>query len=124
MTPSGPMARAVAAWGDDLPDWIVDLARECEATSQNKVAARMDLSAALISQVLGRKYPGDLAGVEDQFNGVFKDAVVTCPALGELPTHECRMWRDRSRTFVSVNSQRVQMFRACNACPRNRRDVA
>lgn len=124
MSPVGPMARAEAAWGEALPEWVADLARECHVASQNKVAARMEFSAAVISQVLANKYPGDLAGVEEVFNGVFNNATVTCPALGTLPSHQCRQWREKARNFVGINSQRVQMYRACHGCARFKKEAA
>ncbi len=107
-----------AAWGAECPDWVMTLAHACIETSQNKVAARIGRSAALVSQVLRAKYPGDLGAVEELVRGHFERAVVDCPALGFLPTHECRMWRERARTFVNSNSLRVQMYRACQRCPR------
>jgi hypothetical protein len=116
--------KARAAWGDGLPQWVADLAAECDRTSQNKVALRMKRSAALISQVIGHKYPGDLAAVEEVFKGVFQAEVVTCPALGEMPANECRDWRAKAARFVSINSMRVQMYRACNRCPRHKGGVA
>lgn len=117
-----PIDIARASWGDGIPDWIVALASECEATSQNKVAARIGRSPALVSQVLRAKYPGDLAAVEELFNGVFRSAQVDCPELGTIPANECRQWREKSRRFVNVNSLRVRMYRACNRCPRCKKE--
>lgn len=120
MTPD-PMAVVAEHWGEDAPDWIMGLARECAATSQAKVARAMNRSGALVSNVLRRKYEGSYEAVEEVFNGVFKGAVTDCPALGEIPANECRDWRLKSQTFVSVNRQRVDMYRACNRCPRNQK---
>jgi hypothetical protein len=122
---TAPLENARAAWAKadkSLPDWIEALAIECGATSQNRVAERMGRSAALISQVLRAKYPADLSAVEERFRGVFLEARIECPALGTLPAHECQDWRRKSRAFASGNPLRVQMFRACAACPRNARE--
>lgn len=122
-----PLAVATAAWeakGLSLPEWVGALARECAASSQNRVAEQMGRSAALVSQVLRAKYPGDLTAVEEVFNGAFRDATLVCPALGVIPTNVCRDWRLKARRLVNVNAQRVQMFRACNQCPRNEKEVA
>lgn len=121
---STPSEIARECWGADMPEWIGQLAAECEASSQNKVAARIGRSAALVSQVLRAKYPGDLEAVEELFNGVFNAAVVDCPALGVLPANECRLWREKARAFVNVNSLRVRMYRACSSCPRNMKESA
>jgi len=116
---SGPLAVAEEAWGESLPDWVRAMAAECDATSQNKVATRMNRSASLVSSVIRNKYPGDMEAVEEVFRGAFMKKTLDCPALGTLPANECRDWRVKARTFVNVNSQRVMMFRACNRCPRN-----
>lgn len=118
-----PVATARAAWaaiGQDCPEWVIALAAACAATSQNKVAERMGRSAALVSQVIRAKYPGDLTAVEEVFNGAFRDATVACPARGLIPTNTCHDWQRRARRLVNVNAERVQMFRACNQCHRYR----
>jgi hypothetical protein len=120
MTPApDAIQTARASWGDAAPDWVLTLATECVASSQNKVAKSMGVSASLISQVLRAKYPGDMARIGEIFRGIYMSEIVECPAKGLIPANVCRTWRDRSRTFVSVNSERVTMFRACNQCPRN-----
>ncbi|QFQ88241.1 hypothetical protein F8A10_12040 [Paracoccus kondratievae] len=115
---SGPVEIARAAWGEDIPEWVERLAEECAATSQNKVARRLNRSAALVSNVLRRKYLGDMAAVEEVVRGVFMFATVQCPAQGEISTAACRDWMRKAGRFVNVNAQRVRMFRACNSCPR------
>lgn len=127
MSPASTRAAALIekariAWGDPLPDWVEMLARECASTSQRAVADRLGRSAGLISQVLAGKYPGDIAAIEDAVRGAWMGASVECPALGTLPTDECQAWRVKARTFVNVNSLRVRMYRACQACPRNRKE--
>lgn len=121
---SGPVEIAREAWGASMPDWVARLAAECAASSQTRVAARMERSATMVSQVLRAKYPGDLAAVEDVVRGVFMGATVTCPQLGTIPANACQDWRRKSQKFSSVNSLRVDMYRACARCPRNRREEA
>lgn len=121
---SGPVDKARAAWGAEIPEWVEALAVECGMSSQSRVAAQIGRSASLVSLVLANRYPGDLGAVEELFNGVFRSARVECPALGTIPAHECRQWREKSRRFVNVNSLRVRMYRACAQCPRNAREVA
>ncbi|WP_413874136.1 hypothetical protein [Albidovulum sp.] len=121
---SAPVEKARAAWGPAIPEWVEALAVECGATSQNRVAAAIGRSASLVSLVLANRYAGDLAAVEELFNGVFRAARVECPALGTIPANECRRWREKSRRFVNVNALRVRMYRACAHCPRNAREAA
>ena len=119
---SGAVRIAETAWGDEMPDWVAALAAECEATSGNKVAVRLDRSAALVSQVLRNRYPGNLAAVEERVRGVLMAGTVECPALGALPLQDCQDWRRKARSFSNHNSLRVRMYRACSRCPINRRD--
>lgn len=121
---SGPLDIARAAWGSEAPDWILCLAQECAASSQNKVAARLGRSAALVSAVLRGKYRGDMAAVEDVVRGRFMQAALTCPALGEISTAVCRDWMQMARSFSNVNSERVRMYRACRGCPRMKKEDA
>ena len=115
-----PVDVAREHWGDPLPDWIEALARECAAASQRAVGERLNRSPSLISRVLRRSYPGDLAAVEEAVRGAFMGSAVDCPTLGWLPTNECQLWRKRSTQFASVNPTWVRMNRACNRCPRNK----
>lgn len=116
----GAAAKARAAWGEAIPDWVAVLAAECDRTSANQVARRMKRSASLVSTVLRNKYPADLEAIEEVVRGVFMRAEVICPALGTIPANVCRDWR--GTPFSNVNSLRVQMFRACARCPRNTGD--
>lgn len=108
---------ARASWGGDAPDWVLRLAEACDQTSQSKVAARIDRSASVVSQVLRNRYPGNVGAVEEMVRGALMQAVVTCPALGTIPADECQVWRKRADLFVGTNSLRVRMFRSCNRCP-------
>lgn len=118
-----PLERARAAWGDPLPDWVEELARQCAATSQTRVAARLNRSPSLVSMVLAARYRGDMAAVEEVVRGVFMASIVACPALGSIPSSSCQDWRRASHRLVTVNAQRVTMFRACNRCPLNSRST-
>lgn len=120
---STPLDIARAAWGEALPDWVALLAEECGKTSQNKVAKRMNRSAAMVSTVLRNKYPGDMQAVEEVVRGVFMASTVICPALGEISTADCRDWMRKSWSFSNENSERVRMFRACRSCPRSKKDT-
>lgn len=111
---------ARACWGAALPDWVELLATRCVASSQNRVAAEINRSAALVSAVLRNRYAGNLAAVEEVVRGVYERATVDCPALGAIRANICRDWQLKAVRFSSENSQRVTMYRACNRCPRGR----
>jgi hypothetical protein len=120
---TNPVDKMRRAWGGAAPAWVVAMAEECQASSQNRVAEKMGWSAATISMVLNSAYSGDLAAVEEGFKGAFEGALVHCPALGGLTSQACREWRKRSRKFTVSNTLGATMFRACNACPRNEKEA-
>lgn len=113
-----PLDIARAHWGPDMPEWVQALADACTETSQNKVAARLNRSAALVSTVLRNRYAGNMETVEQLVRGVFLAETADCPALGTLPMHECTAWRVKARAFANTNALRVRMYRACRTCPR------
>lgn len=121
---TGPVEKARAAWGAAIPDWVLRLAEECAASSQNKVAARLNRSASLVSAVLSRDYKGSMEAVEEVVRGVYMRATIQCPALGEIGANACRDWMQLARTFSNVNSERVRMYRACRACPRMKKEAS
>lgn len=118
-----PLDSAIAAWGPDLPDWVRALALACAHSSQVRVAEQLGRSGAVVSQILHNKYGADPARIEERVRGVFLEGRVMCPALGELPVHECQDWRAKARAFVPSNALRARMYRACGKCPRNRKEV-
>jgi hypothetical protein len=120
---SGPLERAKAAWGDEMPDWVQALALACERSSQNRVSKALDRSATIISQVLTRTYAASMDRIEDRVRGVYLNGSVECPEKGELPLQDCQDWREKARTFAMGNPQRTQMFRACRKCPRYLKEV-
>lgn len=117
---SSAIHKAREAWGDDLPEWVADLAQECDVTSQARAARRIGRSTALVNRVLHRKYEGDLEAVARAVSGALRNLRVPCPALGEITVRECEEWAGKARHFAATNSQRVKMFRACRACPRGK----
>lgn len=112
-----PTDIVAAHWGAEAPEWTQELARRCEATSQNRVAEALNVSAAQISQALRNKYKGDMKKLRDRVEGKFMSQTIACPELGNLPLNECRDWRGRAASAGSANMMRVKMFRACNRCP-------
>lgn len=109
-------------WGENVPDWVCSLIRACDArgASQNKVAGRLGLTGAVVSQVIRNNYAGRNDRIEARVRAVFLDGKIACPALGEISAETCLNWRDASQALSSVSPARVRMFNACNACKRNR----
>ncbi len=97
-------------------NWLEELTAQCLRTSQKKVADKLQVSAALINQVLKGKYPGDLTRIEQLVKGAFMQFSVNCPVLGEIEKHKCLF--HQARDFAATNPQRVMLHKACRSgCP-------
>lgn len=107
------------AWGMPLPDWVQMLAEQCNATTQSAVAKRLGYSAGLISQVLRKTYPGNVAAVEEAVRGAWMGSTLVCPVMGSIGNDVCLSWRRKSKVFAPTHNHRVRMHRACNSCPHN-----
>lgn len=107
------------SWGA-LPDWVSALITACDApgTSQRKVADKLGVSPAVVSQIISNKYAADLSNMEDRIRSVFLSGDVECPALGTISSKTCLRWRDKAADLRSSSPIAVQMFKSCNACPR------
>lgn len=109
-------ARAAAAWGKAVPDWIIALATACDRSSQGAVALKLGISAAVVNQVLGNVYKGRMDRVEARVRGEYLKAVVQCPALAcEISTRDCIA--NQTMKFRPTNPMRVALRRACPTCP-------
>jgi len=109
------LAKAIAAWGSPLPDWIKALAEACDDTSLRKTAARMDVSPAMVSLAINRKRLY-LSFIKVRVEKRLMITMVVCPILGVMGRNECL--QEQARPFSSANPLRVQLFKACrNGCP-------
>jgi hypothetical protein len=108
--------KADAAWGTQKPDWVAELAGFCDRTSLRVAEKRVGYSASALSAVVNRRYPGDIARVEQAVRGALMGAVVGCPVLGEIPRNDCLGWQ--KKPFAATSSVRAAVYRACRAgCP-------
>lgn len=107
------------AWGESLPDWITTLIRECDGSSQNKVATRLGISAAVVSQVIRKSYQGNYDNVSVRVRDIYMSGDIECPAIGVISSEICLHWRDEIRRGTSSDPQRILMTRFCRKCPRN-----
>lgn len=107
--------KAALAWGS-LPDWVAELARLADARGLTATAAKIGYSTAVVSQVIGGKYPGDLTKVEERVRGALMGLTVACPVLGEIGRDVCLS--TQAQPFAVTNSTRTRVYRACRSgCP-------
>lgn len=112
-------ARAIAAWGEPLEDWLDVLVEECGKTSQRAVARRLAVSETVVTRVLGKSYGGDTGKFAEKVRGVLLAMTVDCPVLGEIRRDRCIAEQGKKLTFE--NPLRPQIFHACRSgCPHSR----
>ena len=63
-------ARAVLAWGDEMPGWVRLLASACDSSNQRIIADRLDRSGPYISRIINAKYTGDYGEAENLVRSV------------------------------------------------------
>ncbi len=97
-------------------DWIKDLEKECEKSSQRRVAKSIGYSATTINMVIKGCYTGDLSAVETAFKVAFKDLKVECPILGIIKASICN--KQQKMGLVTCNPLKIKIYKACrNNCP-------
>jgi len=114
-----PVEKAMAAWGELLPDWVIILAETCRGSTQSAIAKKLGYSASTVSQVLSRTYLGDMAKFEQMVRGALMSETVGCPELGEITRNICLAWQ--AKPYAATSSLRARMYRACRGiCPHSR----
>ncbi|MEW6124152.1 MAG: transcriptional regulator [Pseudomonadota bacterium] len=107
------VARAHAGWGEP-PDWILALARACQADSQTAVGKRLGVSGSMISGALARRYPGDMDRLEGRVRGALMGATVACPVVGVIGRDQCIA--HQAKPFSTASSVAVRLHNACKSC--------
>jgi hypothetical protein len=109
------VARAIEIWGAELPEWVLVLAKACDNSSQGIISGKLDYSATVVSQVITRKYPGNLEKVEKAVRGALMKEVVSCPVMrADIPSNAC-LTNQRSGLNTATR-QSVQLYRTCPTC--------
>lgn len=106
-----------------MNEWLEVLRAECNRASQPQVSLRLRQpdgfpSPTIISQVLNDKYPSrkGRARLQALVEGVFMNATVFCPVVGEIPTDQCQ--ENQARPFSTTNRTRLALYKACRGgCP-------
>ncbi len=109
--------KARKAWGEDVPKWVMALAKACDQASQAKIAARLGYSAATVNLVLSNRYGASIDTVEQTVRGALMSETVLCPVMGKIGKDRCRQGVEVAKTFSAANSQHVRLFKTCPTCP-------
>lgn len=106
------------AWGEEIPDWIIALADQCDAIGIRAVAVKAGLSKTTVHEAVRHSYKAALDNVEQKVRGAFMGKTVECPVLDEITVDLCL--ENQKRPFSAANPTRVALHRTCPTCPFNR----
>ena len=109
---SPALPKAIAAWGDPLPDWVRALAEACDVFGMRKIAEKIGVSPASLSLAINKRR-GDPSFVKARVEAVIMVTIVACPVLGVMGIVDCR--KEQARPFSSANPLRVKLYRACRS---------
>lgn len=110
--------KAVLAHGEDLPDWVNELAALVDQIGLKAAGARVGYSGSAMSQVINAKYPGDLAAVEAEVRSALLSPTVDCPVLDEITREICLEYQ--AKPFSAASARSALVFHACKRCPNAR----
>jgi hypothetical protein len=98
--------------------WLELLEQKVAELGRRKVEAALGISKTTMSQVLNRKYPGNLENIAAKVTEAYSSDKVTCPVLGSVTVQRCAT--EQSKPFAATNPQRVKLWKACQTCPLNK----
>jgi hypothetical protein len=104
--------RIADCWGDEAPDWVVALAGLVDQIKQTPAGRTIGYSPAVVNQVLGNRYAGDMAMVELKVRGALLNLTVDCPVLGEIGADLCL--KHQARPLITSNAERIRLWQGCN----------
>lgn len=120
------LEKAVAAYGENIKDWIKALATRCdELSSQARAGAEIGYSAAAVSTLLSGKYKATTEKIEQAVRARLMAETVDCPYYGDMDLADCLEWRALAKApFRSISSLHTEMRGLCGRCPKNGGDHA
>lgn len=107
-------AKANAAWGCPIPDWVKALAEESDCSSLRKVAAKLRVSPASVSLAINRQRD-NFDFIKPKVEQFLMITMVACPVMGVMSRQECL--QEQARDFSAANPLQVRLYGACrNGC--------
>lgn len=119
------MDKAKAAWGNEVPDWVICLADASDKSSMSAISRKIGLSVTVISQGINNKYGADGKGnIQTLISAVethLMSAEIFCPAIGEsILRADCEMWQKSAINAGGSNPARHMMAQQCRRCPNSK----
>jgi transcriptional regulator with XRE-family HTH domain len=103
-------AKVLRAYAD--PVWLTALRDEAKRTSGARVAQRIGVSEATVSQVLNGSYKANTLRIERRVRGELLGETCECPVLFELSLRACQAVQERARNAIA-NPMHQQEWYAC-----------
>lgn len=108
------VSRYQEAWADEMPHWISLLMLRAAAIGVRKTAKELEVSHALVSQVLLRKLPGPTL----HQRVLAQWGAIECVAYEDrISIDRCEM--RRKTPCPTHNPMAMQRWRTCLQCPHN-----
>lgn len=105
-------------------DWYLALKKEVERTSQSRVGSKCGISTTYVNWLLKGTYEtngGNIENVAEKISGALLEQSVNCPVLDVITTDICA--QHRNSAFSPHNPMRVRLYRACQNCPNNPKNI-
>lgn len=113
------MEKATTSWGENMPEWIAELAEFCDRSSQAVIAKRLGVSSSLISTVIRDSYKGDMVGIELKVRAELLKEEIDCPVLGNVSRSRCL--KEQAKSHRGTSPLRTELYHACrNDCLNSR----
>lgn len=116
--PTTNLAKALVAWGPELPRWVRLLAEASDASSQTMAAARLVKSSTWVSRIINHAYAGSYSEAEEQVLARLGGEEVACPIwanVSPIPLISCI----RTRRAKSHSGPMMEWAKHCLTCPLN-----
>lgn len=98
-----------------MSDWLEALRAARDRIGGKSAAQTIGISETTVSQLLSGTYKGSWDRMKERVEGALMGATVDCPVAGDIPRDRCI--DHQTRSFAATSPMRVQLRRACPACP-------
>ncbi len=108
-------AKAPAAWGDAIPDWVETLAAKLDQLGVAEVVRATGYKQSALSAVISNTYKARTTTIEQAVRGAYMGLIVDCPTQGQIGREACLRTQGIKRR--PVNSFEADQQVACRQCP-------
>lgn len=111
-------ARVVERLAELLPPWLQAMRAEATATGQARLAQRLGISEATVSQVLSGTYKASTLRIERRVRGELLGETCACPVMYDPNLRQCQEVQDAPNVDKFGSPIRMQAWYACRGMGR------